>query len=74
MPTPIEELTAREMEEGRRRVAPPEAVAVAPGSEGGGPAPLAVPTQTVPVVSPTTPTDSFLEHLEEEIKDRIRRK
>jgi hypothetical protein len=72
--TPIEELTAREMEEGARRTAAlgvvggtgSNAVGVAPGEPGGGPAAVAVftetphtaPSLTNPAATPTAPTAS----------------
>lgn len=81
MPTPIEELTAREMAEGRQHTLGPQhgqpiqpeliAVAVVPGAVGGGP--LAVASTPTPVASPTAPIEakplapSFLRHLQEEI-------
>ena len=71
--TPIQELTKREMEEGRKQTTPvPEIVqgdegpvAVVPGVTGGGPAAVAV---VVPVDGKAVShKESFLAHLVEEI-------
>ena len=82
MSTPIEELTAREQEEGRKATLPPQATSnpnpptsvfpVAATIVSNQPVEVPKPAVvTTGVVTSEPPTPTFLQHLEDEIKEKL---